>query len=282
MEKISTLPGRLRTALLLAALALCAVARGGEPDAARTVGRLTLFGAGRVNVLDTYLSPHEYAGPSVSVMHLTERLARWGRGRVTVSGLYRLEGSYVRRTTGGGYDAWDGDLDAAVAWRRHWQPSAALRLALGGFAELTTGFTYLSRGGNNPAQGRLSLAGGVSAVAAAALPLRRLPLSARLQLDVPLAGACFTPDYGQSYYEIFGLGHRTRNVRFTWPVTAPSARVLATLQLPVGRSRLAVGYSGEARQTHLNHLRRHAWSHRFMLGYVRYLRSARQRAAGTL
>jgi len=273
---------RRHPALRTLVAALCAAMLCGSPvraaaptDSLRTTRHVQLFGAGRTRVLDTYLSPREYAGPSVGVLHVSERTARWGRGRVTVMGLYGLEAAYLHRTTGGGHEEWDGTLTAAFGWHRNWHPLPDLRLALGGLAELTAGGTWLTRGGNNPAQGRAAVDAALSGVADYGFRLWGRTWTARLQLDLPLFGAMFSPDYGQSYYEIFNLGHYSRNVRPTYPGNAPSARLLATLHIPLGRAVVALGYFGEARQSHVNHLKHHAWDHRFMIGYVRRIRLCR-------
>lgn len=264
---------RIRAALLALWVALPALAA--PPDSVRTTLRTQLFGVGRTNVLDTYLSPHEYAGPSVQLLHLSERQARWGGGRVTVEGVFQADAAYMHRTVGGGHDAWYGTLGAAVGWHYNWQPAPSWRLAVGGLAELSAGFTYITRGGNNPAQGRAGFDCALSAVAAHDFRLWRRTVTVRAQLDLPLVGAVFSPDYGQSYYEIFSLGHYSRNVRFVYPGNAPSARLMATLHVPMGRSVVAFGYVGDVRQSHVNHLKYHAWSHRFVIGYVRRIRLCR-------
>lgn len=244
-------------------------------DSVRPVRRTLLFDAGRSRVQATYLSPHNYAGPSVAALYMTERRARWGGGRVSVMGIYGVDGSFLQRTVGGGYRAWDASLSAAGGWHRWWQPLWGLRLAAGGLVELSVGGTYLSRGGNNPATARVALQGVASGIAEWDFRVGRVPLQVRAQLDVPLLGTMFSPEYGQSYYEIFSLGHYSHNVCFTHPFNAPSARLQTTLSLPVGRARLVVGYRGEARQSKVHHLTYHNWTHHFVLGYVRTLQWVR-------
>lgn len=264
-----------RVCRVLLAFGLGLPALAAPPDSLRVTLRTQLFGAGRTNVLDTYLSPHEYAGPSIQFLHLSERRARWGGGGVTVEGIFQADAAYLHRMAGGGYDAWNGTLGAAVGWHYNWHPAPSWRLAVGGVAELATGFTYIARGGNNPAQGRAVADCALSAIAAREFRLAGRAMTARVQLDLPLVGAMFSPDYYQSYYEIFTLGHYSRNVRFIYPGNAPSARLMAMLHVQVGRAVVALGYVGDVRQSHVNHLKYHAWSHRFMLGYVRRIRLCR-------
>ena len=100
--------------------------------------------------------------------------------------------------------------------------------------------------------------------------LMRKWFTARLQLDAPVVGAMFTPNYGQSYYEIFSLGHYDRNVRFTYPGNAPTLRGLLTLDVPVATAVVRLGYLADIRQSDVNHLKRHAWSHAFLVGCVKH------------
>ena len=227
-----------------------------------------LFGIGKSNALDTYLSPLEYVGPALSIFHSTERLAHWGKQRVTVHAVYHAESGYLHSPTDDG-KAWDGRISAAGGWHYNWHPVRNLRLALGGLAELSTGFTYNTRNGNNPAQGRLDATIAASAIAEYSFPLFGRQLDARAQLDVPLVGAKFTPNYGQSYYELFSLGHYDKNVRPATPFNAPSARLLTTLTFPLLGARISVGYLGDVRQHELNNLKYHSWNHAFVIGYVR-------------
>ncbi len=256
------------TALLLVLLPLAASAT--RPDTVRAVEHVWLYGVGTTNVLDTYLSPQEYSGPSIGALHRSQRQARWGKGRVSVVGLYSGHAAMLETAREQGRE-WDGAATGAFGWYYNWRPARGLRLAAGGLLEAELGFTYNTRNGNNPAQGRLGAALAASGVADYAFRLRRYPMAVRWQVDVPLVGAMFTPNYGQSYYEMFSLGHYDRNVRATHPLNAPSLRSLLTLNLAVGRATLSLGYLADIRQSEVSHLKRHHWSHRFVVGYVRHL-----------
>ena len=244
-------------------------------DSLRTTRHTQLFGVGRTNLLDTYLSPVEYGGTSLYLLHRSERLARWGKGRVSVQGTYA--GSIaLPRSSADDDKAMDGSIEAAVAWHYNFPRTAAgTRLALGGMAGTTLGFTYLMRGGNNPAQGRLTADAALTLRATYAFRCLRRPMALALQTDIPVAGVMFAPHYGQSYYEIFALGQTDRNVRLTTPFSAPSLRLLTTLHIPLGRATLSVGYRADVRQSDTGGLKRHLWNNQLVVGYVHRVYLAR-------
>ncbi len=262
--------------LLLLCLALSAKAQttACEPvDSSGARSRICekqwLWGIGRANVLDTYLSPLEYTGKDLCMTWRTERKARWGKG-VNVVAQYTAHTAYLHSPTDDGKE-WDGEFSAAGGWMRSWKLTPHWRLAAGGLAEASGGFTYNTRGSNNPAQGRIGVQLEATALAEYTFRIGRKSASARLQADAPLVGAQFSPVYGQSYYEIFSLGHSQGVVHFTHPGNVPTARLLAVATLPLWRSHISIGYLADIRQSRLGGLRRHAWRNSLMIGYTRTL-----------
>lgn len=250
--------------LLLLLFPLMAFSQSDERTQSRE--RLVLFGIGSQNVLDTYLSPLEYTGANLGFHSSTLRPLRWCSGGWTYQRSYWADLGFVSSPTEDN-DEWDGQFQIDWAWRRVWTPVARLQLAVGPMLEVGGGFTYSMRGGNNPAQGRLALSAGASAAARYDFEVWKKAFALNARLDIPLLGAAFSPRFGQSYYEIFSLGHYDRNVVMTHLGNAPTARVLCTLSAPIGRSRLHIGYRGEARQSRLHHLKRHSWLNTLMIGY---------------
>lgn len=230
-----------------------------------------LWGVGHSNVLDTYLSPLEYTGPHFTLLHQSERKARWGRGSVTTHSLYAAHAAYLHSPTDDG-KAWDGEFSAAGGWLYNWQVHPRWRLAVGGWVEVSGGFTYNTRNGNNPAQGRLGLSLNPSLLVAYRFPFFRKTATARLQADAQLLGVQFSPSYGQSYYEIFSLGHTSGIIHFTQPGNCPTTRLQALVTLPVWGAKLTLGYLADIRQSQLGGLKRHAWRNTFVLGYTRTLK----------
>ena len=254
---------------------LCCPWAKAQTDSVRAVRYTHLFGIGGVNLLDTYLSPLEYTGWQASTMHTTERplrpTSRWYLSARYGGDLARA----LSPTEDGKY--WDANLYAAVQLRRQWKPLTALTLQGGAMGEVFLGGTYSQRNGNNPAQGRIGAQIGLSGQAAYAFRLWNKPWRALISLDVPLLGLAFTPAYGQSYYEIFELDHRDRNVRCTYLGNAPSLLLTANLEIPLGGSALVVGYQADVRQHKLAGLKRHSWGNRFVIGWTRRLQILRNR-----
>lgn len=247
-----------------------------EDDANRYTTRSTMFGIGGTNRLETYLSPLEYTGPEVRFMRESIRMTRMWGGRVSTQQFYEGNFSYSKNPTKDS-EYLSGDIDWRIGWHYNWTPLPALRLMAGLQTGLSCGFVYNTSNGNNPAQGKLSTNIAASGMAKYRFNWLRRRFSVRYQFDMPLAGLMFSPNYGQSYYEIFSLGHYDRNVCFTWPGNAPCFSQLLTVDVPIGSGTLRLGYRCDIRQSHVNNLKSHTWSNLFMIGFVKHFRLVKQR-----
>lgn len=236
----------------------------------RTVGRTWIFRIGGNALYDSYLSPLDYNGPSAGLSMENERTARWGNGNVITFLRLDVDGTWAENQAKNA-DFYDGNVDFHFGWQYNWQLSPNWRLRAGGIAGINTGGTYSTRNGNNPAQGRAAFDVRAMVVADYAFRMFGKGCSARISAESPLAGLMFSPQYGQSYYEIFSLGHYDGNVRFTYPGNVPSLRLDATLRFPVRKAYIVAGYGADIRQSRVNHLDRHAWNHCFLIGFTRRL-----------
>ncbi len=227
-----------------------------------------MVGIGGVKQLDTYLSPLEYSGPQLSALRETQRNTHLANGRVSFQSLLQGALTYTENDPSTAND-WGGHVNYDAGWHYNWQPATGLQLMAGGMIGTDIGFLYNDRNGNNPAQARLNVDVSASAAAVYHLRLRHRFIGLRYQINVPLAGCMFSPQYGQSYYEI-SQGNRDHNAVFAHPFNAFSCWQMLSVDIPLKRYTLRTGYLCDIHQSHVNHIRVHDYSHSFMIGIVRH------------
>lgn len=248
----------------------------GEGVEERTSTRATLFGIGRVNHLDTYLSPLEYKGPQATYLHETYRSLQ-RNPNILFSTLTQGDFSYAHNPAKNAHDI-GGNIRYDMGWGRQWKDVLwkGLDLTAGGLAGGNIGFLYNNRNGNNPAQARVVLQLSASARADYHFHIKKQTLSLHYQAHLPLLGMGFMPQYGQSYYTLFEQGNRDHNIICTYLGNALSLRQLLTLDIPIRRSMLRLGYLSDLRQLHANGLKQHQYNRSFMIGYVRQIKMLRK------
>ena len=231
-----------------------------------------MLGMSHANILDTYLSPETYRGTDVRFI---ADLRRSKRGSRLLHGFrYEVDGAFAdNRSDNGGEIA--GGATFAYSLMRRWEMSLGkghVRLMAGGAAELALGFLYNTRGSNNPAQARLSLH--IKPVVAADYDFslfhrQKHPFTLRYEASAPLCGLMFSPNYGQSYYEIFSRGNYDHNCVPTTIAATPSLRQTLTLDFRLVGATWRIGYLGDWQQAKVNNLKQHTYVNGFVIGIVR-------------
>ncbi|MBO4906272.1 MAG: DUF3316 domain-containing protein [Bacteroidaceae bacterium] len=235
----------------------------------RNSTHVTQLGIGGVNQLDTYLSPLEYDGWQAHYMHQTLRPTHWFQNRLSFQQMTHCEISITHNQPKKS-NYMGGSVSYDAAWHYSWKPLPTLRLMAGPQAGGNVGFLYNTRNGNNPAQAlaNVHLAASVAAIFHFQLWHQTFTLSD--QADIPIIGAMFTPNYGQSYYEIFSEGNTDHNVCVTSPFNAPTLRNQFSLDFPLLGYTVRATYLMDIRQSHVNEIKHHSYSHAFLLGWVKH------------
>lgn len=246
----------------------------------RIVVKSTTFGLSAINSLDTYLSGYDFTGGGLYIQHENFRDARTGNYRWKYQTIFNATLGYTTQESNGQITAM-----ASYSWGGY-HPFAIndrLKLLAGVQIQLEGGALYVPGNGNNPVAAKLRTAIAASGMAIYRIPVGKNDWTARLQLDMPLAGVMFAPQYGQSYYEIFGLGHTDGIISFTHPFNSPSWRHHVTLDIPLKWNRhsttLRIAYTGDIYQSDINDIRCHIYRHAVSIGFVKTIFKIKQENA---
>lgn len=237
----------------------------------------TMFGLSNVAQWDTYLSNERYHGGGLTAISQISRPTHWFDRRLyvhhlTQGNLALAEPRSEKHKSISGFFHWQ------VAWLYHfldeskWQTAPANRYdgAFGLGLQSRLGFVYNTLGGNNPASARAAINIFASGQMRRYFSLWKKSFAATLQADIPLTGLFFSPDYGQSYYEILSLGHYSHNVCVANPFKALQANLLLTLDWRIkANASLRVGCQGQYMQSNANGLKTQDFYHNILVGFVR-------------
>lgn len=249
-----------------------------------------MIGVGYTNILDTYLSPEKYRGTNLTFLSHTRR----ENDSTAWVNQFQHEGNvaYADNRSGNGGEM-AGNYTFRYSLLHKWTISLwrrPLRMLAGGTAAANIGFVYNIRNGNNPANARLSL--NIEPTIGFDYPIGRashtrgmsmhpracahFPLILHYEASAPLFGLMFSPNYGQSYYEIFNRGNYDHNCVPTTVGSTPSLRQMLTIDFRLARTTWRIGYLGTFEQSQVNNLKTHIYTHSLMIGIVKRFRTQKQ------
>ncbi|MEG0463069.1 DUF3316 domain-containing protein [Bacteroides sp.] len=237
-------------------------------SANRYITRATLFGMGYTNVFDTYLSPQEYKGVDFRILNETMRMTNLCGGRVSIQSLFQADIGYTHNRTNNN-NTFSGLVNWNYGLHYQFRLTNNFKLLAGALGDINAGFVYNLRNTNNPASARGYINLDASVMAIWHLRIKRYPIVLRYQVNLPVMGVMFSPEKGQSYYEIFTLGNSSKVIQFTSLHNQPSLRQMLSVDLPIRYAKMRVSYVADLQQPHVNDIKTHTYSHVFMMGFVK-------------
>ena len=261
-----------------------------------------IIGVGPSRILDTYISQEKYSGVGITYLYIRagkKPNKRWQNNIEHEVDLSKTrDRSHTTSMLEGNYNLYWGRVATVASMTSRTSRSSmasrtsrtsissqnGFQLQAGLAANVNLGFLYDMSTSNNPAQARFALnlmPVGIAtygfnikeqhfSLATYGFNIKEQHFSLRYELDLPLVGLMFSPNYGQSYYEIFSRGNYDHNIVPTTFVSAPNFRQLLTLDWQVSEKwAVRVGYLGNYQQADVNHLKSHIYTHRFVIGITK-------------
>ncbi|MBQ8735244.1 MAG: DUF3316 domain-containing protein [Bacteroidaceae bacterium] len=225
------------------------------------------YGITKLVSLDTYLSSYEHFGGGYFYNHENFRDARTGEFMWKYQTLFSGMAGFTEL-----YDSQQYILMLNRSWSgfHKFHTDGKIDFYGGAQIQLAGGAIYAPANSNNPVAAKLQ-----TSLAATGMAIYHIDGKAfRIQLDLPLIGAAFSPGFGQSYYEIFGLGNYSNIIHLTHPGNAPSWRLIVTYDCELGKKRnttLRISFINEALQSDINDIRTSINSGSLSVGFVKTL-----------
>ncbi len=217
----------------------------------------------------TYLSPLTYSGLELAASGNWQKAMPFAPERAYMKFDARL-GGYTRLINPGGNALMQG-FDVEFFWGMGacWQLPRSFTAGIAGGPELLGGVLVQMRNSNNPVNVNLSASLAANPYISWSGKIKRLPVQALYSLRIPVAGAFFMPQYGETFYEIY-VGNRKGLVHASWPGNHFRLNSLLSLRLDFGKTAMEIGYRFITDNCRANNLSTRRNSHMFTIGVIPY------------
>lgn len=231
--------------------------------------KAVMVAIGAANVLDTYLSAEQYKGTEF-------RIIAENRSKISPKRLSHLLSHHGCFTSldnrAGNSNEISGVYNFQYFIYYHWRIAHHWSVQTGGGIDAQLGVLYNTRNTNNPVQVDASLQLSPSSSITYKNIINKRFFQIRYAASFPLAGLMFSPNYGQSYYEIFSKDNYDHNVVPTTIFSTPSLQHSLTFDYQLFKnkpdSKIRIGYLGDLRQSKVNNIKRHHYAHMLLIGWV--------------
>ena len=242
-------------------LTVCSLSLSAQESVLKSTNQATLLGVGKAFLTDTYLSPLEYSGLTMSLLHERISPTQHFNEKLLLQQQFQLQVAFTKNPSASASEYF-GEVSYNINGLYPFLTSHNFRFFGGGGIDASLGGIYNVRNSNNP--GSLNAAVNLNLSAMATYNWRRFTF--RWQVSTPFAGVFFSPAYGQSYYEIFSLGNGNGTIRFASFQNQLALRNYFTVDIPINNITIRTGYLFDFYRTHVNEITTKIVSHQFMIG----------------
>lgn len=252
--------------LTAAVLSLTCEAQSDTAMTVRPATSMFQFSLGRSSQVDTYISPVNYSGMNIGIgyEHLQATAFsphRWIRQLEIGTMFHNLKNPVRNRNN------YTLSLYAKWALMRRWDGVFTPRLSLmvgpetGVFAQMA----YKPSNSNNVVAAKFHFDVGIQGMATFRTSLLGRQITLRAQTSVPVAGLYYSPEFDESYYEMY-VGNRSGLVHFASWANVFAIRNAFTADIRLGGTILRLGYVHSHRNSLVEKITFRQTSHSFVLG----------------
>jgi len=249
-------------------LLCCSLTAVAQDDMNASLPRLSMFTVegGYASIHDSYLTPITYDGAGLGLGYEAMRPARFSPDKWLWQLQVGADYNYVENP------ARNNDLhkvmgnilfDMQRAWRGVLHPR--LGFAAGPMTQLRAGIVYDAVNSNNPVTVHAHWNVGATGMAWFDTRMWRLPVTLRYQVQLPVMGVFFAPEYDESYYEIY-LGNHKNLAHMGWWGNRVDMTHYLGVDMHLGGTTLRVGYRTRLEHWNANNLKVHDFGHALVLG----------------
>lgn len=219
---------------------------------------------GRASVLDTYLSPVRYKGVSLRLGYERMQAMKFNPDKWVMQLEAGIDYSPAKNPAEN-HTIHTLMLDAKWGMMHRWRVKPDLQLFGGGSTQLRGGALYAPANSNNVVSVKINWSLDLTGMAVYDRKIGRLPVTFRYQATLPVLGVFYSPEYGESYYEMY-VGNHSGLVHVGWVGNHFTMTNLLTTDMHFGNTTLRVGYRGRVDTSWVNNLNTQIFSHCAVVG----------------
>ena len=234
-------------------------------DISRPVTGVYALELGKKNVLATYLSPLHYSGTDLGLAGTWMKVMPFNPKHSLM--IFKGGVNYSRLLNPAHTASMNG-LNAYFSWGMEWKTNVSgLQLSAGGAIDAKGGAYYLLRNGNNPVEALANLSFDLTGSFSYPFRIKGFPILLADRVSLPAVGAFFSPQYGETYYEIY-IGNHSHLAHAGWWGNNFTIDNLLSLTLDFGRTAMTIGYRLNFYSQWANNLNTKIFTNSFVIGII--------------
>lgn len=235
-----------------------------KSETVRPVMSAYMVDLGSASVLDTYLSSIRYKGVNLRLSYERMQAMKFNPDKWIMQLEAGVDYSPAKNPS---KDISIHTLMADFKWgmMHRWRVSPELQLFGGGNAEFRGGALYAPANSNNVVSVKINMGLNFTGMAVYNRKIGRLPVIFRYQATLPIVSASYSPEYGESYYEMY-VGNHSGLVYVGWIGNHFTMQNLLTADMHFGNTTLRVGYRGVIETSWVNNLNTQIFRNSLVLG----------------